>query len=181
MMPLMIQLNKFDYTNKDSIHHVIRYITRTRCNEDRVNELICYGSHHGYLYQKPVTELISEFEYVSNQYNAVGSLISHYIIQISSTLYAKMNNDPILLSEYATACCRYIFDLGHQTCFAIHYSKERKLHIHLVINTINYKTGKKLRQYHKEIKRTIEYPLINLIRQYYHQTKVNNIEDLLDS
>lgn len=38
MMPLMIQLHKFKYKNEDSAENVIRYITRTRKNEDKAHE-----------------------------------------------------------------------------------------------------------------------------------------------
>lgn len=68
MMPLMIQLHKFKYKNEDSAENVIRYITRTRKNEDKAHEFLCYGSYHGFMYQKPVEEIISEFEYVQEQY-----------------------------------------------------------------------------------------------------------------
>lgn len=179
MNPLMIQLNKFEYQNEDSAEYVIRYITRTRKNEDRAHELLGYGSYHGYHYSKPVKEIIAEFEYIQKQYHTQGSLMCHYVMHISPELFFKMNNDLNALSAYASACSKYIFNLGYQTCFAIHYSAEDKLHIHFAINTTNYRTGHKLRQYYIEIRKNIEYPLSNLLSNYLMQFQtVTSIDDL---
>lgn len=179
MKPLMIQLNKFKYQNKDSAEYVIRYITRTRKNEDRAHELLWYGSYHGFLYKKPVEEIIAEFEYIQKQYRTPGSLMCHYVMHISVELYSKMNNDLDILNAYASECCKYIFNLGYQNCFAIHYSAEDKLHIHFAINTTNYRTGYKLRQYPPEIKKNLEYPLSNLLTDYLKQFQIAmHIDDL---
>ena len=162
-MPLMIQLNKFEYKNDDSAEYVIRYITRTRKHEDKAHELVSYGSYHGFLYQKPVEEIISEFEFIQKQYQTEGSLMCHYVILVNPKLFAQMDNDIYRLNAYASACCKYIFNMGYQACFAIHNSKEKNLHIHLAINTTNYMNGYKLRQYYKEIHKNIEKPLSNLV------------------
>ena len=166
MMPLMIQLNKFEYKNDDSAEYVIRYITRTRKNEDRAHELVSYGSYHGFIYQKPVEEIVSEFEFIQDQYGTEGSLMCHYVILVKPELFAQMGNDVYRLNAYASACCKYIFDLGYQTCFAIHNSCEKNLHIHLAINTTNYMNGNKLRQYYKEIHKNLEKPLSNLAASF---------------
>ena len=162
----MIQLNRFEYKNDDSAEYVIRYITRTRKNEDRAHELLSYGSYHGFMYQKPVEEIISEFEFIQNQYRTEGSLMCHYVILVNPELFAKMNNDIYRLNAYASACCKYIFDMGYQTCYAIHNSADKKLHIHLAINTTNYMSGSKLRQYYKEVNKNIEKPLSNLAASF---------------
>ena len=179
MKILMIQLNKFEFTNKDSAENLIRYITRTRENEDRLHELLWYGSYHGFFYQKPVEEMIAEFEYVQKIYGTKGSLMCHYVSHISPEVFADMNNDLNILNTYATACCKYIWNMGHQICYAIHYSAEYKLHIHFAINTTNYKNGHKLRQYYREIHNTIEKPLDDLLSDYtiYRRT-VTSFDDL---
>ena len=179
MKPLMIQLNKSKYKNEDSTEKVIRYITRTRKNEDRAHELLWYGSYYGFLYHKPVEEMIAEFEYVQKHNKASGSLMCHYVTHIYSQIFADMNNDLNQLNAYATACCQYIWNMGHQACYAIHYSAEDKLHIHFAINTTNYRTGLKLRQYYKEIRPNLEEPLSKLLSNYIRRPQtVMSIDDL---
>lgn len=170
MAPLMIQIKKLEYKNIDAANNLIRYITRTRPNEDRAHELLLYGFNFGRAYNKPIKELIQEFEFVQKRYYTQGSLMCHYVIHISQELYDCMNNDLQLLSQYAQECCEYLFTLGHQSCYAIHYSDSDRLHIHLAINAINFQNGHKLRQYPKEIKQTVEKPLIQLLEKYTYSS-----------
>jgi hypothetical protein len=140
---------------------------------------LAYGSYLGFIYQKPVEEIIAEFEYVQKTHNKKGSRICHYVSHISPYLFAEMNNDFNLLYAYASACCKYLFDLGHQACFAIHCSDPERLHIHFAINTTNYKNGHKLRQHYKETRPNIEEPLCNLIATYTnHPKEVGSIDEL---
>jgi len=175
---LMINVNKFEYKNKDSANKLIRYITRTRPDEDRANELLSYGFTYGNGYMKPIDHVIKEFEYIHNYYSAEGCLMCHYVMQISDRIFTRMNNDLKLLDAYAQECCRYIMEMGHQVCYAIHYSKEDRLHIHFAINAINFMTGHKLRQYPAELKKTIEYPLNDLIYKYFPDRYASSLDDL---
>ena len=43
-MGKLFNMNYGGYFNEDAVSNVIRYITRTRKNEDRKNELIGWGS-----------------------------------------------------------------------------------------------------------------------------------------
>lgn len=166
MEPLLIQVKKFEYKNTNAPEKLIHYITRTREYEDRQNELLLYGGPSGYTYQIPVDEVIKQFKYVQKFYGAKGSLMCHYVIHISQEAYQRMNNNICILGNYATECCQYLAQMGHQSCFAIHNSPKDRLHIHLAINTTNYTTGYKLRQYHTEVKKNIEYPLSKLLEKY---------------
>ena len=166
MEVLTIQLKKLEFKNKDAANNLIRYITRTRLNEDRDNELITYGFPFGNYFNKPIEHVIREFEYIQESYKTEGSLMCHYTIHISPTSRIVINNDLMRLNEYAKECCNYIFNLGYQCVYAIHYSEKDKLHIHLAINTTNYNNGRKLRQYPKSIKPLIEMPLAQLFKKY---------------
>lgn len=166
-VPLFTRLNKYQYRNKDSIESVIRYITRTRPDEDRANELIAYGSAAGCPYFKSPDEIIAEFKYISQgSYKTQGSLLVHYSIAISDFLFSRMNSSYQNLAASMVECCRYIHDLGYQSCFAIHVSQMHKLHVHLVISTTNFRTGKKLNQYPKSLKISLENPLTKIIMRY---------------
>ncbi|MBQ3545379.1 MAG: relaxase/mobilization nuclease domain-containing protein [Lachnospiraceae bacterium] len=166
LVPLTIQINKLEYKNKDAANNLIRYITRTRPNEDRRNELITYGTVWGNNFNKPIEHVIREFEYIQQQYGTTGSLMCHYCIHISPSAYEAINNDLSKLIDYSKECCEYLFNLGFQCCYAIHYSETERLHIHLAINTTNFNTGYKLRQFPAEIKKTIEIPLTKLYEKY---------------
>lgn len=166
MKPLMINVKKLEYQNNDATENLIRYITRTRANEDRAHELLSYGFNSGFTYLKPIEDVIREFEYVHTTYQSDGCLMSHYVIHISNELYACMGENLNAVNTYATECCNFLFQMGHQACFAVHFSKKDRLHIHLAINRVNFTNGNKLRQYPTEIKKTIEIPLCSLIQKY---------------
>lgn len=163
---LTIQLRKREFKNEDSANNLIRYITRTRLNEDKRADLITYGFPYGNNFSKPIEQVVREFEYIQQAYNTTGSLMCHYCIHIPSDSLIVQNNDLEKLNEYAQECCNYVFNLGHQCVYAIHYSPKEKLHIHLAINTTNYMTGHKLRQYYKEAKAFIERPLSEIFKKY---------------
>lgn len=165
LTPSLIQLHRGKYKTKKSISNVIRYITRTRPNEDRAYELVLYGTNHGYHYQKTPEQIITEFEFVQKYTYTTGSRLCHYIIQISPDYFNEtLNGDIYALADTTVQCCNYVFGLGHQTCFAIHNVPTKDgLHIHLVINTINFITGKKLNQYPRDIYNTIEKPLSEIL------------------
>lgn len=176
---LMIMEKRFEYKNKDSADNLIRYITRMRKNEDRAHELISYGFPYGNAYTKPIEHVIKEFEYLQKIYSVTGSLMCHYVLQFTRATYEKATKNLTLLDLYAQECCKYIFWLGHQVCYAIHISKEDRIHIHFAINTINFITGHKLRQYPTEVKKNIEYPLNELFKKYpWETTELTTLEEL---
>lgn len=179
MGPLIIQLNRLKYVDPDSTENLIRYITRTRINEDRADELLLWGTCSGYNYQIPVEEVIYQFRYIQFKYQAKSSLMCHYVIRFWPSILNSMGNDLYKLGNYAVDCCNYIFNMGHQSCFAIHSSKDKGVHIHLAINSVNFRTGKKLRQFPKEIQKNLEIPLKNLLIPYTrHQITVDSLIDL---
>ena len=162
----MTQLNRGKYKNKNAIENEIRYISRTRKNETRQDELIIYGTNHGYNYQKPVEEIIHELKRVQTMYGSRGSKLAHYCTKIYPKLFEKIHGDITLLADYAVNCCQYIYNLGYQCCFAIHCSKDEGVHIHLVISTTNFNTTYKLQQYPKRSYNNIEKPLLNMLNEY---------------
>ena len=167
---LMIQLNKLEFKNKDATENLIRYITRTRTNEDKQHELVAYGCNFGSIYLKPIEQIISEYTFIQNYYAATGSLMCHYVIRITPDTFNRMNRNIHSLCCYATECCNFIFSHGHQACFAIHDNGDLCPHIHLAINTINYTNGHKLRQYPAEIRMNLEQPLLAILNRYLVKT-----------
>lgn len=165
----LIQHHRGEYKSSESTANLIRYITRTRPNETRANELLLWGSYYGYSYHKNPEDIISEMKCIQKFYKTKNSLMCHYTLSVSPLLFKKMNNDLFVLGDYAVKCCKYLFNLGHQCCFAIHSSARDKLHIHFAINIVNFHTGKKLRQYPTEIFNNIEVPIYQLLDPYVRE------------
>lgn len=169
MEALAIQINPYQFHNKDAAERLLRYITRTRLLEDRT-DLKVWGTVAGYHYHPPIAEIIHEFEYVQKKKAITGSRMCHYVIRIRPETFQRMNNNLNALADYGVVCCNYLFNMQYQCCFAIHDSVEKGLHIHLAINTASFGLNGKLRQYPAEIQRTIKYPLLHILDPYLYTT-----------
>ena len=137
--------NKSYYTNKDAVEKVIRYITRTRYNENKANELIKVGAA-GINCLSTINEMIRHIEYVQEIYQIKrrgGRRIVHEVYSFSEQEFRELNNDYGYIDMIAREISYYYYCMGHQVVYAIHYSQHKKVHIHFAINTINFYTGKK--------------------------------------
>lgn len=137
--------SKSYYTNPDVVENVIRYVTRTRVNEQRADELIAIGGK-GIYYNLPVEDIINQFWGVQDLYNINqrgGRRIVHEIYSLSDQDFIDMNCEYINVYVVAELISEYYFKQGHQVLFAIHRDPEKKVHIHFVINSVNYINGKK--------------------------------------
>jgi hypothetical protein len=163
MQTVAIRLNPLEYKNIDSAENLIRYITRTRPDEDKKEELLAYGFTYGNQYLRPIEDMIKEFEFIHKYYSATHCLMCHYVIRFSDDNFYKLDSPLQKLCDYGSACCRYLFEMGFQACYAIHDNGEKFPHVHLAINTINYMNGRKLRQFPVELYNNIEVPLRKLL------------------
>lgn len=166
-MALITQLHPREYKNKDAARKVIEYISRTRENETKADELICFGDNAGYRHGKTPAQIAAEYQFVQHKFfHKTGSLIMHFSIEITFEEFHKLNNDWYRLANYAVDCCRYIYNLGYQCCFAIHHTKKPSIHIHLVVNTVSYINDHKFSQYPTRVYLNIEKPLLDLFYQH---------------
>lgn len=134
------------FTNKNAVENLIKYITRTRLNEQRASELIAYGgpSIGNYYYPE---EIIAQFLGVQNLYNInnrCGRRMYHEILSFTDTEFKYLNYNYEVIKSIAAEICKIFFDRGHQVLYGIHFSEEQRLHIHFAVNTINFRTGLKL-------------------------------------
>lgn len=166
---LTINIDKLQFCNADAANNLIRYISRTRINEDRRHELLSFGFN--YPYPKPVEQIIHEFEYIQDYYHSDGCLMCHYCLRFPLTVDPRFKNNIHRINAFAQDCCLFIFNMGHQCCYAVHTKDEDTddIHIHLAINTVNFMTGKKLRQYYKEIHNTVEKPLSTIFNDHHNR------------
>lgn len=149
-MAMLITMNKGNYTNGDAVGNVVRYITRTRAMEDREKELIAWGGLGISTYQNPALA-IEQFCRLQKIYRIEtrGSRIFHEVLGITKEEFAKLGCDYGRVYQAAMECAQYYYSMGHQVVFAIHDAKDgcleknKGLHIHFVVNTINFMTGNK--------------------------------------
>ena len=153
MAILIMPETKGKYTNKNVISNTIRYITRTRVNEDRRFELLLYGSPNTLIFSESgVANAISEFDVVQRYYHGIylkGSKVYHEILRMSDDETEFFMQNLRLLDMYAFDCARLYAGLGHQVVYAVHKSIDKGLHVHFIINAVKYTDGLK---WHSSIK-----------------------------
>lgn len=66
-MGKLIQRTRGTYVNDDAVENVIRYVTRTRPDEDRRNELIFFGGAG--VSQEP-EQMIVQFKYIQRTFRS---------------------------------------------------------------------------------------------------------------
>lgn len=144
-MVMLIPMRRGNYTNKDAVENVIRYVTRTRKNEDRFSELVSFGGM-GVTMLSGVEDVIAQFLYVQNVYNIEirqGKRIYHEVFSLDEQAAFNIKYNMTILDAVAKECCKVYYSAGFQVVYAIHYDPGKKYHIHFIVNSINYKTGLK--------------------------------------
>ncbi len=144
-MAILISM-KGKYKNENVNSCVIRYITRTRKNEDKRNELLVYGSPNvSCLFgDDGIEQMITEFEDVQRYfcYGGVrGRKVMHETFNLLDEEAAYFT--PWEIDALALECSRYYDQMGFQVIYAVHFSESKRLHIHFVVNAISYRTGLK--------------------------------------
>ena len=131
------------YKEEDSIERLIRYITRTRVNEDRANELISVGGC-GVSFDYGIEYIIEQIKQTQRFYeidNRGGRRLYHEEYSFSDNEVYSLGIK--LIDQIGYEISRYYFCLGYETLYAVHYSENKHFHIHIVHNSSNYITGKK--------------------------------------
>lgn len=135
------------YVNADAVENVIRYVTRSRRGETRQAELLGYGGAGIGFYLMP-EQIIGQFLYVQDVHRIdarKGRRVYHETFGNLNSEFELMGRDLNLLHQFATECCRIYYQKGHQVLYAIHWDEKggKGLHIHFIVNTINFQNGKK--------------------------------------
>lgn len=158
-MAMLITIRKGNYTNSDAVENVIRYITRTRANEDRAYELIAWGGMGIGTYQTPELA-IEQFRILQrvHRIETRGSRMFHEVLRLTDGEFGWLEHDYGRVYQVALNCAQHYYAMGHQVVFAIHQAKKdcqggnQGLHIHFAVNTINFMTGNK---WHSNIRENI--------------------------
>ena len=148
------------YKSKESVQKVIRYITRSRVNENRANELLSYGGC-GISFNYGIEAIIDQFIqtqriYEIDNWKAPRRLYHETYSFTNDEMYVL--GDWRFLDEIGYEICRYYFNRGYESLYAVHYDEEKYYHIHIVHNSMNYLTGRRYCEGWKELKeREIEF------------------------
>lgn len=134
------------YKNEDAVEKVLRYISRTRWNENRVSDLICIGGA-GIDISAPIEEIIREFLTIQIFYkidDRKGRRLIHLTYSFSDDEFnIRLNRNYALVNLIARNISAYYFAMGFQVFYGVHDDATKHTHIHFAISSINYLDGKK--------------------------------------
>lgn len=135
-----------NYYNPDAPEKVIKYVTRTNGMSKR--DLISWGGT-GILECFGVESIINQFSYVQKSHTRrgdFGKYMSHEIFSLSPEGEDALLKNNINIDQIARQMARDIFE--HDDCqvvYGVHHPDKDNphKHIHLAINSVNYRTGGK--------------------------------------
>ena len=145
-----MQMRYGNYTNKNAVENCIRYITRTGANEDRRHELSAWGGAGVGCYAAPEL-VIQQFCGVQKVYGIDrrgGRRLFHEVYNLTDREFESLGRNYDFVYQIAMKCAEYYYLMGHQVVFAIHHTRNvqmgnKGVHIHFVVNSINFMTGGK--------------------------------------
>lgn len=143
-----------NYSNVDAVENLLRYITRTRKNEDRKDDLINYGAM-GTDYFHSVDNMIQQFRYIQYIHGINtrrGRRMYHEILNLKDCEFERLAHSSEMLWQVGMECSQVYYQMGHQTVFAVHWEPVKRCHIHFAVNTINFWNGRKWHTTLPEIK-----------------------------
>ena len=149
-MAMLMMMRQGNYTNKNAVENVIRYITRTGDKEEHREELVAWGGMGVGCYATPEL-VIRQFCRVQDCYNIEGRggrRVFHEVLNITEEEFVWMGRSYDSVYQTAMKCAEFYYSMGFQVVFAVHHSKNRQVwnqgvHIHFVVNSVNYMTGRK--------------------------------------
>lgn len=139
----LLRVSPGTYTNYRAIENGIRYVTRTRKNENRRQELFAYGAIGASI--NPETAIL-EFTVVQKRLRESGcrgKLLFHEMFQLLREEVDLLKTDAVRLYNFARECAYYYYREGFQVVFAIHCDTQKGFHIHFVVNSVSFRNGKK--------------------------------------
>ena len=130
-----------NYKNMNAVDNLIRYITRTRQDESRFDELK-YWNAIGFD-NTDVSIVIQQFTHVQS------IMRDHTIRKAYHFTYSPDQNEKRLINkDYCLAAliaynqALLFYNAGFQTVVAVHDTIDGNLHFHFVLNSVNYINGK---------------------------------------
>lgn len=142
------------YQKKGDIEKVIRYVLRERSDEDRRSELISWGAF-GLPEWESAEGIIKAFCDVQNCYRRKGRFgrrLDHEIYNFTPFEVESLKSKSLLVLEKAARkMAGMIYSEGYCVIYGIHQEDEGGVHVHFVVNTVSWRTGRKR---HENMERT---------------------------
>ncbi len=137
------------YRTKRSVGNVIRYVIREREDEDRKDDLLCWGAC-GAAEWGGVREVVGAFDMVQRTYSRKGSFgryIDHEVYVFSDEEQEGLGMDVAAFDRVARRMAQDIYREGYQVVYGVHKKDgEDGIHVHLAANTVSYRDGRKRRE-----------------------------------
>lgn len=145
------------YLKPESAERVIRYITRERENETRKGELVSWGAR-GLSEYKGIDGILEEYKETQSMYKRRGNFgryITHKIYCPSEQEIYDVHKSGASWDTIARKMAGEYYNAGYQTVYGVHCKDENtdRIHVHLGINTVNFRTANKLHESLDEMKR----------------------------
>lgn len=160
------------YNEKDSIGNLIRYISRE--NGKSKNDLVCCGAF-GATDFTDIDTTIKQFECVQmlhTRKGGFGRYIDHEIYSFSADEEKKIAHNNISVERLAEEMALDFYKDGFQVYYGVHKKDDRdnNLHIHFAVNTVNFITENKRREY-KSATKSREQRLHCIVEEALQNTK----------
>lgn len=144
---------KGKYMNEDAPEKVIAYILRQGKHASRRDDLLAWGTK-GCFEWDDAAQIAEEFYLVQKEmYSRKGKFgrrLNHEIYALNLEECAAVKRKHVDVDDMARRMADQIFKEGYQTVYAVHDEGNGRLAIHFAINTVNYRTGKKRREWKRE-------------------------------
>ena len=128
------------------VDYLIRYITRSRENEEKKSDLISCGGR-GLEVRHDISIAILQWKAVQAAYISPKRKFGRYCFHEIYCLTSKVSDriDVERLDDLAYELSEEYWKEGHQVVYGIHkpHHHEKRVHIHFGVNTVCLKTGRK--------------------------------------
>lgn len=139
------------FTSYRQAENLIRYITRTRKNEEHSDDCIACGGH-GVSISYSIQSAIDQFNQVyatagdkqtKNMKQKKNRHVSHEYYMIHDAYAAVLSREE--MNELAYRLSEYYWTLGYQVIYGVHQPDEtvKHYHIHFAVNMVNCSGGRR--------------------------------------
>jgi hypothetical protein len=140
------------YSHPNAVGNLIRYIARE--DTQQINDLVCRGAL-GATDFTDIDTTIQQFECVQllhTRNGDFGRYIEHEIYSFSATEETLLEKNNVSIENLARKMALDFYQDGFQVYYGVHKKdkSDSHLHIHFATNTVNFRTGKKRREYWTE-------------------------------
>lgn len=143
---LINRARKGRYCCEEDIKNVILYAVRQREFETRADELVSWGAF-GLPEWESVEGIIDTFRFPQRCYQrkgAFGRYLDHEVYDFSPFEEETIEHYGVDIDTIGRAMAKNVYKDGYQVLYAVHRkSDQESSHVHLIINTVNFKTGNK--------------------------------------